>query len=76
MVVVVVLIVAMSVPDLTTANLEKSHDSFSHNWIAFVGVILALSGVEAIANLTGVMRLDARASLARHENRSCLSRQR
>ena len=65
MVVVVVLIVAMSVPDLTTANLEKSHDSFSHNWIAFVGVILALSGVEAIANLTGVMRLDPDATLER-----------
>jgi len=28
------------------------------NWVAFVGMILALSGVEAIANLTGVMRLD------------------
>ena len=28
------------------------------NWVAFVGVILALSGVEAIANLTGVLKLD------------------
>jgi nucleotide-binding universal stress UspA family protein len=27
-------------------------------WVQFVGVILALSGVEAIANLTGVMKLD------------------
>jgi nucleotide-binding universal stress UspA family protein len=27
-------------------------------WIQFVGVILALSGVEAVANITGVMKLD------------------
>ena len=27
-------------------------------WVQFVGVILALSGVEAIANVTGVMKLD------------------
>ena len=27
-------------------------------WVQFVGVILALSGVEAIANLTGVLKLD------------------
>jgi amino acid transporter len=27
-----------------------------HLWVAFVSIVLALSGVEAIANLTGVMR--------------------
>ena len=37
--------------------------SFSKNWVAFVGVILALSGVEAVANLTGVMRLDSGSSM-------------
>lgn len=58
MVVLVVLIVALSVPHLTTAHLEPMHGGFRPNWIAFVGVILALSGVEAIANLTGVMKLD------------------
>lgn len=58
MVVVVLVIIAMSLPHLTTVNLEASHDKFSKNWSAFVGVILALSGVEAIANLTGVMKLD------------------
>ncbi|MEY2540656.1 MAG: hypothetical protein QOI22_258, partial [Verrucomicrobiota bacterium] len=31
---------------------------FRQLWVQFVGVILALSGVEAIANLTGVMKLD------------------
>jgi amino acid transporter len=30
--------------------------SFGHIWIAFVSIVLALSGVEAIANLTGVMK--------------------
>ncbi|HNQ88035.1 MAG TPA: universal stress protein [Verrucomicrobiota bacterium] len=58
MVVVVMLIIAMSVPWLTTARLEPSHDSLKLTWQHFVGVILALSGVEAIANLTGVMKLD------------------
>ncbi|HMP83898.1 MAG TPA: amino acid permease, partial [Verrucomicrobiota bacterium] len=58
MVVVVMMIVLMSVPHLTTVNFEPTHYSFTENWLAFVGVILALSGVEAIANLTGVMKLD------------------
>jgi len=57
-VVVVVLIILWSAPHLTFAQLEPSHQNFRKNWVAFVGVILALSGVEAIANLTGVMRLD------------------
>src|SRR6266481_9268882 len=62
-VVVVVLIAAFSAPHLTTAYLEPPHSSLKHNWTAFVGVILALSGVEAIANLTGVMKLDPGATL-------------
>jgi len=60
---VVVAIILMSLPHLTVAYLEPSHKSFAKNWTAFVGVILALSGVEAIANLTGVMKLDPGASL-------------
>ena len=62
MVAVVVAIIALSAPHLSFAYLEPSHASFSKNWVAFVGVILALSGVEAIANLTGVMTLDPKAS--------------
>src|SRR5690349_3865181 len=57
-VVVVVLIALFAAPHLTFVHLQPSHKSFEHNWTAFVGVILALSGVEAIANLTGVMKLD------------------
>ena len=61
-VVAVLLIVGMSLPHLTTAHLEPSHQGALKNWVSFVGVILALSGVEAIANLTGVMKLDPDAS--------------
>ena len=39
--------------------------SLKTNWINFVGVIVALSGIEAIANTTGVMRLDRGASYAK-----------
>ena len=62
MVVVVLAIIALSAPHLTFVHLEPPHESFEKNWTAFVGVILALSGVEAIANLTGVMKLDPGAS--------------
>jgi hypothetical protein len=48
----------LSAPHLTTAYLEPRHDDLSHTWVAFVGVILALSGVEAVANITGVMKAD------------------
>jgi amino acid transporter/nucleotide-binding universal stress UspA family protein len=61
-VVVVVLIILFSLPHLTLTHLQPSHQSFTRNWTSFVGVILALSGVEAIANLTGVMKLDPGAS--------------
>src|ERR1041384_1985829 len=63
MVAVVVIIIVLSVPHLTRANLDPPPAGFKPNWLAFVGMILALSGVEAIANLTGVMKLDPGASM-------------
>jgi amino acid transporter/nucleotide-binding universal stress UspA family protein len=57
-VVVVVVLIAISAPHFTTHFLEPRHESLRALWVQFVGVILALSGVEAIANLTGVMKLD------------------
>jgi amino acid transporter/nucleotide-binding universal stress UspA family protein len=57
-VIVVVVLIAVSAPHLTTHFLEPRHESLRTLWVQFVGVILALSGVEAIANLTGVMKLD------------------
>jgi amino acid transporter/nucleotide-binding universal stress UspA family protein len=39
-------------------HLEPLTGGFAKNWKGFVGVVLALSGVEAIANSTGVMKLN------------------
>lgn len=55
---IVLVLIGVSAPHLTTQFLEPRHQRFSTVWVQFVGVILALSGVEAIANLTGVMKLD------------------
>jgi len=63
MFVIVILIAGMSLPHLTLDYLQPSHQTLTKNWTEFVGVILALSGVEAIANLTGVMKLDRGATM-------------
>ena len=39
-------------------NLRPLTGGFLANWNGFVGIVLALSGVEAIANATSVMKLD------------------
>src|SRR5213075_106489 len=46
-------------------NLQPLTAHFGINWKAFVGIVLALSGVEAIANSTGVMRLNPGSSLSK-----------
>src|SRR5207248_3128946 len=58
--VVVVVLGLFSLPHLGTAlgHLQPLHGTFGQNWAGFVGIVLALSGVEAIANATGVMKLD------------------
>lgn len=58
--VVVVILGLFCLPHLgeAVAHLQPLHGTFGHNWAAFVGIVLALSGVEAIANATGVMKLD------------------
>ena len=61
-IIMVAIIVVLSAPHLNTLYLEPPHENFGHTWIAFVGVILALSGVEAVANITGVMKLDSDAT--------------
>jgi amino acid transporter len=59
MVVITVLVVALSVPHVPWGHLDLGKPPWQHRpldfWRAFVYVVLALSGVEAIANLTGVM---------------------
>src|SRR5258705_3172331 len=39
-------------------NLKPLEGGFWKNWNNFVGIVLALSGIEAIANATSVMKLD------------------
>jgi amino acid transporter/nucleotide-binding universal stress UspA family protein len=58
--IVVVILALFSLPHFGHAlhNLQPLHGGFASNWTGFVGVVLALSGVEAIANSTGVMKLN------------------
>ena len=44
------------------ANLKPLPSNPAHIWNGFVGIVLALSGVEAIASATGVMKLNAGAT--------------
>jgi amino acid transporter/nucleotide-binding universal stress UspA family protein len=57
-VIIVVVLIALSAPHFTTKFLQPRHESIGVLWVQFVGVILALSGAESIANLTGVIKLD------------------
>jgi amino acid transporter/nucleotide-binding universal stress UspA family protein len=58
--IVVITLGLFSLPHLGAAigHLQPLQGGFWQNWGGFVGIVLALSGVEAIANATGVMRLD------------------
>jgi amino acid transporter/nucleotide-binding universal stress UspA family protein len=57
-VLVVAILLGASLPHLSGAQLIPLSGGFLGNWFNFVGIVLALSGVEAIANMTGVMKLD------------------
>jgi amino acid transporter len=58
--IVVVILGLFCIPHLGRAihNLRPLSGGFLANWNGFVGIVLALSGVEAIANATSVMKLD------------------
>jgi amino acid transporter len=58
--IVVIGLSIFAIPHLGEAvhNLKPLSGGFLHNWNGFVGIVLALSGVEAIANATSVMKLD------------------
>ena len=62
-VLVVGALVAAGLPHLKDFHPVMPTGGFMHNWIAFTGMVLALSGVEAAASNTGVMRLDPGATL-------------
>jgi amino acid transporter/nucleotide-binding universal stress UspA family protein len=59
--IVVVVLGLFSLPHMGEAigHLQPLHGGLWQNWAGFVGIVLALSGVEAIANATGVMKLDS-----------------
>ncbi len=57
-VITVLVILGLSAGFFTTVHFEPRHATMAVGWTRFVGVILALSGVEAVANITGVMKLD------------------
>jgi len=46
-----------TLPALAHVDLAWPTGSLTHNWSNFVAIVLALSGVEAVANMTGIMKL-------------------
>ena len=63
--IVVLVLIGISAPHLTTKFLQPRQESLGMLWVQFVGVILALSGAESIANVTGVMKLDPGSTMDR-----------
>ncbi|MFH0991526.1 MAG: universal stress protein [bacterium] len=62
-VVTLVVVIFFSAPAaFTQAHIEFPKGSFFHNWGLFTGFILSLSGIEAISNMTGLMKDPARDS--------------
>ncbi len=46
---------AFTIPHLPHVELTMPSHDWPKNWSTFVGIVLALSGVEAVANMTGIM---------------------
>jgi amino acid transporter/nucleotide-binding universal stress UspA family protein len=74
--IVVITLGLFSMPHIHDAfgHLQPLHGGFWRNWAGFVGIVLALSGVEAIANATGVMKLDPGSSDAQPSVRKTSTR--
>jgi nucleotide-binding universal stress UspA family protein len=62
-VVMVMMLIAGGAPQITKFHPQPPSGSIAGNWVAFVGMILALSGVEVAASSTGVLKLDLGATL-------------
>ena len=62
-VVVVLMLIAGGAPHISQLHPQPPSGSIAGNWVAFVGMILALSGVEVAASSTGVLKLDPGATL-------------
>jgi len=65
-VIVILFLCIICIPFLPTAieQLTPVSGNLEIDWNSFVGVIVALSGIEAIANTTGSMRLDPNSTYA------------
>lgn len=59
-VIVVIILGIFTIPHIGEAlhHLQPLSGGFFKNWNAFVGIVLALSGVEAVANSTSIMKLN------------------
>ncbi len=53
--IVVGILFISTLPSLPHVQLSLPRGGWAHNWSSFVGIVLALSGVEAVANMTGIM---------------------
>ena len=51
-----VVIVASAPTAITSARIDAPQGGLMHNWGIFTGFILSLSGIEAISNMTGLMK--------------------
>ena len=51
-----VVIVASAPSAITSARIDAPQGGLLHNWGIFTGFILSLSGIEAISNMTGLMK--------------------
>ena len=51
-----VIIVASAPTAVTSARIDLPQGGLLHNWGIFTGFILSLSGIEAISNMTGLMK--------------------
>ena len=61
-VIVLVVLAVSSVPHLGEAvkNIQPVRGGWTHSWTIFVGLMLTLSGIETVSNMTGVMEMDTR----------------
>jgi len=51
-----VIVVASAPTALSSPRIDPPEEGFFHNWGVFTGFVLSLSGIEAISNMTGLMK--------------------
>ncbi len=51
-----IIVIASAPAALTSPRIEAPEEGFFHNWGVFTGFVLSLSGIEAISNMTGLMK--------------------